>query len=287
MHGDAPVFRGCPKCGGSLAAETLHGARALGCLHCDAITLTRADLAAMLEGDAVTEEAETDTGPYALINTPTPGPARTSQPPKRGGIHWAIVLTVALFTSAGGLVAGAGVVLIATKLGGIASSLPLPEEPVLPGAVAVASEEPVVADPAAVAVVDPSSEPAVATDPVVATDPGVVTDPAAVVEPVAAVEPVAIQPVAPPPVKKKSPLDRGWKAVDNGDLFTAKDAFEEAYLADPNNGEAAYALGYALYNLGKAAEAKTYLCQAVHRPLSVDTSREVTGLLTQIGTPCP
>ncbi len=283
MHGDAPVFRGCPKCGGSLAAENLRGARALGCLHCDAVIMTRADLAAMLEGDAVTEEAVTESGPYALIDTPTPGPARTAQPQaRRGGVHWAIAVSIALFTAAGGLVAGAGVVLIATRVGALADPTPAPDLPVLPVAIAATPDEPL----------DAGIETAPPADVAVATDPVALTDPSPpVVEPPVDVAPVEVAPVVAavvaPPVKKKSPLDRGWKSVDNGDLFTAKDLFEEAYLADPSNGEAAYALGYALYNLGKGAEAKVYLCKAIHLPVSVDTSREVNGLLTQIGTPCP
>ena len=63
----------------------------------------------------MTEEAVTESGPYAMIDTPTPGPARTVHhpPPRRGGIHWAVAVTLALFTAAGGLVMGAGVVLAA------------------------------------------------------------------------------------------------------------------------------------------------------------------------------
>lgn len=266
-----PVFKGCPRCGGDLAAETISGMRALGCLHCDAVVLARADVAAMLAGDAATEEADTEEAPDNLVlDTPAPSPMRVAAKPNKGPT-WPVTAAIGLFTAAGGLVLGALAVVAA---GGNGARPPI-DEPAVLGAVTEVAAPPAVVAPEVLAA--PSQEPALPVEDVSAPASLPAAD-----GPAGADSP----PSSDLPKGKKDPLAQGWAAVDRGDWFSAKSAFEIALASRPADADANFGLGYVLFQLGNAKDARPYLCAAASTTTSVDTAREANGLLSQAGLAC-
>jgi hypothetical protein len=290
----APVYRGCPRCGGGLSVEVIDGFRGLGCLNCNVVVLTRNDLQALMSGDRTEETEESEGVPLIPIDADDDdlhiGPKRPA-----GVLGIGASIALAILTGIVGIGLGGGVVLLAVAANAARGT----------GDVATAD---LTAPPAAAAVGE-ADEPTLGQ--VMASDPAALpldpsgdafvhgpSEPIAAADPVADPEPVAPVPKVTPPKTttapatsgrraKGSPVDRGWSAVGAGDLAGAQAAFEEGIAADPNNGEANYGVGYVLLKRGQDSTAKTYLCGALGMNVSVDTRREAQGLLDRSGIDCP
>jgi hypothetical protein len=100
----------------------------------------------------------------------------------------------------------------------------------------------------------------------------------------------ATDPSKPPPEKPVSAaklIDRGWQAVDRGDLVSAGSSFQKALGAAPDNADANYGYGYVLLKQGQNDLAARHLCRA--RSIAGDDSdigREANGMLQASGLTC-
>lgn len=100
----------------------------------------------------------------------------------------------------------------------------------------------------------------------------------------------ATDPSKPPVEKAVSPsklIDKGWAAVDRGDLVAAGSSFQKALGAAPENADANYGYGYVLLKQGQNDLAARHLCRA--RSIAGDNSdigREANGMLQASGLSC-
>jgi predicted Zn-dependent protease len=79
-------------------------------------------------------------------------------------------------------------------------------------------------------------------------------------------------------------VTQGWNTADS-DPSRARTLFGEALEKQPGHHEANYGYGYALLKMGKADDAKSYLCRA-KSSRDIDIQREVSGLLERNGLSC-
>jgi hypothetical protein len=86
----------------------------------------------------------------------------------------------------------------------------------------------------------------------------------------------------PAPIRPITPAEQGWAVVERNPSY-ALQHFQES-ISKGGGLNAAHGYGYALLKLGRAEEAKPYLCRA--RALGGDTRREIEVLLARNGLTC-
>jgi Flp pilus assembly protein TadD len=80
-------------------------------------------------------------------------------------------------------------------------------------------------------------------------------------------------------------VDKGWGAVEKGDLSGGAAAFQKALGLKPGDAAASFGLGYVLLKQGNAAAAAPHLCRASQSGGS--DAREASGLLAANDLTCP
>src|SRR5690606_23681397 len=95
------------------------------------------------------------------------------------------------------------------------------------------------------------------------------------------------RPAAAPAVSVRSLVERGWSAIDRGDLAGAISTFRQAYSREPNDPQVNYGYGYAMLERGDTEAASDHLCRAAARSGGdVTLDREVAGVIKRAGISC-